>query len=158
MPVYETGQYLRLDLYMKKLLMLFVCCIAISCKKKVDVRCTDPYIYLSKGNSLAPSDWDTIITHEYLKGFQPPVVSDTFITKPGDVLLVSQSSVTPKDFEIELTSIQKKYRLTNLVINERIEQQTKNAQTGCYNFISYELDGHAAYVNGGRLVYIPLER
>jgi hypothetical protein len=122
------------------------------------VRCTDPFVYAVKGSSLIQADWDTIITREYLKGFQPPVVSDTFITNTGDILLIEQSRVTPKDFEITLPSISKTYKLTNLTLNQRSEQQYKRHETGCYNSVSYTLDGRVVNEEGTKLVYIPLER
>lgn len=94
-------------------------------------------------------EWGTITTRVYNQGFVPPVITDTFIAKNADdVLLVNIGTGDAKDFEIDVPSINKTSRRYKIRFTERTLTVTEGEEEVFYHDMVFTIDV-ASYVYTG---------
>lgn len=139
-------------------LLLFLLLLLTACRKSQTYICSTPQILLQP-EGFTEAEWDTVITRVYNPDFKEPYIADTFLaTALDDVLLITPYTDDEKDFEVFLPSINKSYRLYDIVITPRTEQGGKNDEPECYHDINMMLDGTVYTFSNTKLPLVKLFR
>lgn len=101
-----------------------------------------PQIVLQQ-EGYTETEWDTVVTRVYEPGFKEPVITDTFVAKkPDDVILITPEQNNLKDFEVHIPAVNATHRLYDIDIEvATAEVSGENSTALCYHSISYLLDG-----------------
>lgn len=127
---------------MKTHYLLLVLIFVAACKKERTVSrvCKMPEIVLYN-QQYSISEWDTIVTMVFDKGFKQPMVVDTFIA-PSNVnqLYITHDAGNPKDYIIYLPSVDRLYRLYDITVHVNRQDGPEDVTPDCYHDMDFTLD------------------
>lgn len=144
---------------MKIQYILLLCICIAACKKKVRTvtyTCNTPAIMLYN-QQYSNSQWDTIITMVFDKGYKQPMIIDTFVAlHNAHQLQINHDMSNPKDYIIYLPSVSKTYKLYDVTVNVKRVDAPEDSKPNCYHDIDFTLDSQRitnADFSGGKAYF-----
>lgn len=139
-------------------IVVVVMMISTSCRKTYTHSCIHPQFVLEQ-DGYDETEWDTVVTKVYNKGFMEPAIIDTFMAKAlADVLTIYLDQQNLKDFEIILPSVNRIYKLYDIEITSHTVQTTEDNPAACYNDVTYTLDGQSISPPNAAIIYNKLSK